>query len=334
MNRRGFLAASLAASAAPCFSAAQQAGKVHRVALLTQAEPVDAATGKRHRFWAAFFDELRRLGYDEASNLTVEWRSSAGDAKHRSELAGQIARLKPDAIFTPDFAMTLALKAAAVTIPTVAVVVYPVELGLAVSLARPGGNFTGFSIEASAGLMLKRIALLKEAFPTASRMAWLAASRSWENTTVLRTIREAAEVAAITIIPAGVDAPADEVAYRRAFAAISRDRADCLHVAANAENYVHRYLIAGFASETRLPAICGFRENAEAGALMAYAADLDDIFRRAGGYVDQILKGANPAEMPFQQPTKFELVINVRTAKALGLTVPESILLQADTIIE
>ena len=317
----------------PLAARVQQPGKVYRLAILFQSAPVDRVTGTRHRFWTAFFEELRRLGYSEGQNLALEWRSSEGDATHVRELARQVVALKPDTIFTPDFRMAGALKAATTTIPIVTITADPIGVGLAVSLARPGGNITGFSVDAGLAIAGKRIGLLKEAVPAASRMAWLVPRRAWVNS-IRGVIREAAQAAGITLIDSVVEAPAEEAEYRRLFTAMARDRVDSLLASAAAENLEHRRIIADLAAESRLPTIFPYRENVEAGGLMAYAIDLADMFRGAAGYIDRILKGDKPGELPFQQAAKFELVINLKTAKALGITIPESVLSRADEIIE
>jgi len=334
LRRREFIAFLGGAGVAwPLPTRAQHSGKVYRLAILVQAEPIDRATGTRHRFWTAYFEELRRLGYTEGRNLSVEWHPSAGDAKHVTELARHVAGRKPDAIFTPDQRMTGALKAAKTTIPIVAILSDPVSFGFATSLARPGGNITGFSVDAGPEIGRKRLAWLKEAVPTASRLAWLTPRRHWESR-FRDAVREAAEASGMTMVGAVLEEPVKETEYRRVFKAMARDRVDSLSVSPVLEHMVHRRLIAELAAELRLPAICAFRENAEAGGLMAYAVDLVHMFRGAAGYIDRILKGADPGALPIQQPSKFELVINLKTAKALGITLPESALSRADEVIE
>jgi putative tryptophan/tyrosine transport system substrate-binding protein len=334
MRRREFITFLAGAGVAwPRAARSQQPGKVYRLAILLQIASVDRVTGTRHRFWTAFFEELHRLGYYEGQNLAVEWRSSEGDATHVRDLARHVVALKPDMIFTPDFRMAGALKAATTSIPIVTISVDPVGVGLVASLARPGGNVTGFSVDAGLAIAGKRIGLLKEAVPAASRMAWLVPRRAWVNS-IRGALREAAQAAGITLIESVVEAPAEEAEYRRVFTAMARDRVDSLLASSASENLEHRRLIAQLAAESRLPTIFGYRENVEAGGLMAYAVDLADIFRGAAGYIDRILKGTNPGELPFQQAAKFELVINLRTAKALGITIPESVLSRADEIIE
>ena len=333
MRRRALVALLGATSVTwPPVARAQPAGKTHHLAILAPVELVDRATGKRERVWTAFFDELRRRGYDEGRNLMVAWRSSVGDAKHVAELAREVAALKPDVVFTPDLFMAGALKAATTTIPVVTVTFDPVGRGLAASLSRPGGNITGFSVEAGMEVVAKRIALLKEAVPGASRMAWLV-SRTLDSPAG-RQARDTVQIAGVTSTVVTLERPTDEAEYRRAFAAAARERLDALVIGARLESLAHRRLLASLAAEARLPTMYAFRENVEAGGLLSYGPDLDHLFRGSADYVDRILKGADPAEMPFQQPTQFELFINLRTAKALGLTIPLSLLAGADEVIE
>jgi putative ABC transport system substrate-binding protein len=334
MIRRAFLSSIGGSVLVPSLAVAHSPGKVWRLAIPTQAEPLDKVSGTRLRVWAVFFDELRRLGYHEGQNLAVAWYSSA-DAVRHSELAAQIVQSRPDLVFTPDTRIAAALKAASGTVPIVVITDDPIDRGFAASLARPGGNITGFSIStveiAQAAAM--RMTLLREAAPAASKVAWLISRRLWDDR-FRRQGEEAARAAGIAIVPAVLDPPVDEKEYRRVFAGLVRDGADCLTVGANLENLVYREIIAKLAAGARLPAIYGYRENVEAGGLMSFGVDLADLFRQSAGYIDRILKGANPAEMPFQQPAKFELVINRGTARALGVSFPESILARADEVIE
>jgi putative ABC transport system substrate-binding protein len=312
---------------------AQQAGKVYRLAILTQAEPIDQSTGKRDRAWTAFFDELRRLGNEEGRNLVVMVHSSEGDAQRAGEVARQIVELQPDVIFSPDVRMAGHLKVATPTIPVVAITLDPVGTGLAISLARPGSNVTGFTIDAGLEIFGKRFEILKQAVPTASRTGWLVPRRVIDFP-FSHAIRVAARSAGITLVDAVLEAPVDVAAYRRAFDAMARDGVDALWVGASLENLAHRRLIAELAVEAKLPGMFAYRENVEAGGLMSFGNDAADTFRRSAAYVDRILKGANPADLPFQQPTQFELVINLKTAKALGLEFPPALLAQADEVIE
>ena len=335
MRRREFIVLAGSAAAGWGLEArAQQPGRTYRLVIVNRSgQSTDLAETAGLRYWRAWRAELQRLGYVEGVNLVVERRETEGDTQRIDELARRIAELKPDAIFTPAQNMAHALKAAAITIPIVTLAVDPVESGLVDSLARPGGNITGLSLSAGAQIAAKRYALLKEVVPAMSRIAVLILREYWEGR-FGDVHRDAARQVGITAVGAPFDSAADEREFRRIFAAIARDRADSLYLTAQAELLVHRRLIADLAAEMKLPAIGVYREHAEAGGLMAYAVSLDDIFRRAAGYIDRILNGANPAEMPFQQPNEFELVINMKTARALDIQIPPALFARADEVIE
>ncbi len=335
MRRREFLAIACATALAPLATAAQAPGKVHRIAILAPTGPVAVITESGVPLFKTFFAELRRLGYVEGRNLVVERRSAEGDANRLPALGRELAALKPDVMVASTTPAIAALKAATTTIPIVALAGDPVGFGFAISLVRPGGNITGFTPDAGLEITGKRIELLKRAVPTISRMAYLAPrGRGTRDGRPGHAFLEAAKRLGITPVEAPVEHPTGEAAFRSAFAAMVAERVDSIYVMGAADNYTHRRLIAELADQARLPAIHYYREAVEAGGLMAYAFDIHDIFRRMAGYVDLIFKGASPAELPFQQPTKFELVINMKTAKALGLTVPPSMLGIADEVIE
>jgi putative ABC transport system substrate-binding protein len=334
MRRRDFIPAFGAAVAWPLALRAQQAGRISHVAVLAGGETaVDLSETSRLRQWRAWHDELRRLGYIEGRNLVIDKRSPEGDSRRIPELVRRIISAKPDVIFTPRQDATEAVRTATTTIPVVAIASEPVRLGYAASLARPGGNITGFAFDTGAEIFAKRLELLKEAVPGTSRVAQLALRHYWEGWNG-NEVRKAAQRVGIGVTGAPLDAPVSEQTYRRAFATLLRDRADAVAIWPQSENILHGRLIAELAIQARLPTLCVLRENADAGGLMAYSVDLPDMFRRAAGYIDLILKGANPATLPFQQPTKFQLIVNLRTAKALGLALSDSLLTRADEVIE
>jgi putative ABC transport system substrate-binding protein len=331
MKRRNIIA--LIGGAAATAARAQQPVKTYHLAILTHIDPVDRTTGTRERYWTGFFDELRRLGYEDGRNLSVTWHSSQVDADHAAELVRSIAERKPDVIFTPDARMAILIKTMAAAIPAVALTVDPVGSGVAASLSRPGGNVTGFSIDAGLELVGKRVELFREAVPTAKRIAWLTPRRTID-LPIGKEMRERVRIAEMTLVEAVLEAPIDAAAYRRAFEAITRDRVDSLWAATVGENLEHRRLIAELCTGAKLSSIFGWRENVEAGGLMSFGNNVGDTFRGSATYVDRVLKGAKPAELPFQQPIKFELIVNLKTAMALGLTIPPSILARADEVIE
>ena len=220
-------------------------------------------------------------------------------------------------------------KAAQFTVPIVTVNNNLVELRLANSLAHPGGNITGLTVSVGPEIEGKRIELLKETLPGATRVAYLGTNEDWEAPWG-QSVRAAAQVAGLTMVLAA-HTPTE---YTDAFTLLGRARVDALFVSPSPYQFINRRLIVEFARQSRLPDTHAHREAAALGALMSYGANIPDLFRRSAAYVDKILKGAKPADLPIEQPTKFELVINLRTAKALGLTVPPSLLIRADEVIE
>jgi len=226
-----------------------------------------------------------------------------------------------------------AFKAATTTIPIVGLTSDPVDYGLVASLAHPGGNFTGFSVNAGDEIFGKYLELLRQVAPEVSRVAYLLRRAAWEGRQG-RMMLEAAQRARLTLIGAPLSDPIQEPEYRRAFAMLVREGVQALVVSDNAENLAHHQLIVALAAHGRLPAIYPFRDFATAGGLMVYGFDVADLWLSVARYVDRILKGAKPADLPVEEPTKFELVINLKTAKALGLTIPQSLLLRADQVLE
>ena len=328
MDRRAFLGAMGAGLlAAPLAAEAQPAGKVWRVAIAYPVGPVEKISE------LVLLPELRRLGYVEGQNLVVDRRAGTGRREGYPDLAREIIALKPDVIFATSGRMAQAFQAITTAIPIVTITSEPVALGLAASLARPGRNITGFTVDPGTEVVGKRLELLKEAVPSATRVAFLASKQAWDGMWG-RVMREAADRMGATTIVATVSDPIGESEYRRAFAVMAKERAQALVVSDHAEGIVNRPLIVELAVQARLPAIYAYRVFVEAGGLMAYGFDDADVRRHVAAYIDRILKGARPAELPFQQPTKFELVINLKTAKALGLTIPQSLLLRADHVIQ
>ncbi len=328
MTRRVGLVVALALGilSAPLSSAAQQGGKVPRIGFLGGASPSAAAN-----LVDGFRQGLRDLGYVEGQNIAIEYRFAEGRLERLPDLAADLVRLRVDVIFAPNAAAALAAKNATTTIPIVmALPGDPVGLGLVASLGRPGGNITGMS-NVAVELGPKQLQLLKQAVPRVSRVAvlWNPANRSHG-----LSVREA-EVAARSL---GVQVQSLEARgpddFDNAFAAITRERAGALLVLGDALFLQHRTRIVGLVAKSRLPAMYGMREFVDAGGLMSYAANFADLFRRAATHVDKILKGAKPADLPVEQPTKFELVINLKAAKSLGISIPQSVLIRADQVIQ
>ncbi len=319
----------LALLAAPLAAEAQQAAKVFRIGILWIAFPEDPLP---HALTDAFQQGLREQGYVEGQNVAFEHRYAKGKPERFPELAADLVRLKVDIIVVHNVASTLAAKQATSTIPIVMTFVSdPVASGLVASLARPGGNITGLSSVVSPEIVGKQLQLLKEAVPKVSRVAVLG------NPTYPRTgayIREAqVAVPSLRVQLEIVDARGPDD-FDGAFATMTRKRAGAVLVLETPSFYPDRTELAHLAAKKRLPAMYAAREFVDAGGLMAYGPNLADSFRRAGTYAGRILKGAKPADLPVEQPTKFELVINLKTAKALGLTIPQSVLMRADEVIQ
>jgi len=279
----------------------------------------------------AFRQGLRDAGYAEGRDLVIEWRSANGDYNRVPELAADLVQRKVDVIVVDTTVATRAAKRATSIIPIVmATIADPVGTGLVASLAHPGGNVTGLSMMTT-DLSAKRLQLLKEAIPQLTRVAVL-----WNPDTPYhpKAIEEIKAVApSLSIKPSFVGAQTSED-FSAAFSAVRRARAQALYVIIDPYFFNRRTTLLSLASKARLPVIYGERNFVEAGALMSYGPNIGDLCRRSAGYVDKILKGAKPGDLPIEQPTKFELVVNLKTAKALGITIPESILLRADEVIQ
>ena len=329
MNRRAFLSALSGSLLAAPLAAEAQLGKVFRIGILSNVPLTDPEGA---RLWGAFIQGLRDLGYVEGQNITIEHRSSEGKFDRLPDLAAELVRLKVDVIVTPALQNALAAKQATRTIPIVmASSGDPVGAGLVASLARPGGNVTGLSV-LGFEIVGKQIELLKEIVPEVSRMAVLGNPTSQEVYPLwLGQVKVAARSLGVQLQTLEARGPDD---FERAFAAMTRERAGALFVLGDGMFLLHRTRIAELAAKHRLPAMYPVRGFVDAGGLMVYGPSPHDSFRRAATYVDKILKGAKPADLPVEQATKFELVINLKTAKALGLTIPQSVLVRADEIIQ
>ena len=315
--------------AAPVPSSGQQPAKVYRIGCLGGSAP---ATPEFERLWGPFREGLRERGYIEGQNFLIEYRWTGGQVERSLSLAAELVSLKVDLIVAAGNPRALAAKQATSAIPIVMVYVLdPVKAGLVASLARPGGNVTGVTMDAGLEIVGKHLQLLKEAVPTVSRVAVLSNPVHLVSAAILRETQAAAKALGVTPQFYEVRDPTE---LDGTFAAMTKARADALLVLPHPFIYVHARRIAALAAQSRLPAMYAFRETVEAGGLMAYAVNVPDMFRRAATYVDKILKGAKPADLPVERPTKFELVINLKTAKALGLTIPQSVLIRADEVIQ
>jgi putative ABC transport system substrate-binding protein len=313
--------------AAPLAAEAQQAGKVPRVAYLS-ASSAASATGVVE----AFRQGLRELGYVEGRNILIEYRWADGRFERLPALAADLARLGVDVIVASNTPAALAARNATGTIPIILVTSGdPVGSGLVASLARPGGNVTGLSLMSTLAISGKQLELLKEAFPRVSHVAVLANPANPPTAGLLTETELAARPLGLRLRVVQVRELKE---FDDAFAMMKNERVPALLVLADPLVNDNRARIVAFAATNRLPAIYPYRTFVDAGGLMSYGVDPSDLSRRAATYVDRILKGAKPAELPIEQPTKFELIINLKTAKALGLTIPPSLLLRADQVIK
>jgi len=332
MNRRTAglaLLSLLAFGATPRAVEAQQAGKVFRIGILTNALP---GAPQVSRDWEAFRKVLAENGWIEGRNIVTEYRWVEGRIERFPLLAAELVSLKPDLIVAVTGPAARAARQATTTIPIVMVYAFdPVGDGLVASLARPGGNITGLMFVVGPEIVGKQLELLKEVLPKVSRVAVLFNPDTAAAPIFVRETQAAAQALAMKLQLLEVRNPGE---LEGAFAAMTKEGAGALLVLPLPFNFAHTRRIVDLAAESRLPAVYPFRESAEVGGLLAYATNAPDMYRRAATYVDKILKGAKPGDLPVEQPTKFELVINLRTAKALGLIIPQSLLLRADEVIE
>jgi len=324
MDRRAFLAiAATGLGTAPFAAHGQRESNVPRIGYLTP------GTGANEDL---FWTELRRLGYEEGRNIAVEYRSAHGDLDKLPAFAAELVRLKVDIIVAVVTRASLAAKQATATIPIVIVAVSdPVASGLVSNLARPGGNVTG-TCGVGADVVAKQLELVRTLLPNAVRVTalWNPSNRTFQQQ-LLSEAMSAAPKLRLQLQLVEARAPDD---FDRAFVAISKSRPDALLILADPMFGSNAKRIADLALEHHLPAVSMIRTFAEAGVVATYGQSFADSYRRAATYVDRILKGAKPGDLPVEQPTKIELVINLKTAKALGLTVPQSLLLRADEVIQ
>jgi len=306
---------------------AQQPKKVPRIGFLSPQSPSDP---RIQRFREAFRQGLRELGWVEGQNIAIEYRWAEGRTERLADLASELVSLRVDVIVA---ATTLAIspaKQATGTIPIVmAVAADPVATGFVASIARPGGNITGLSMMAS-DLVGKQMQLIKELLPKISRVALLWNPANPANAPQLPQAQDEARALRVRLQLLETRGLSE---IDGAFAAMTRERAGAVIVLVDAMLVDHRKIIADLAAKSRLPAVYGLTDHAEAGGLIAYGTNVADLYRRAATYVDKILKGTKPADLPVEQPTKFEFVINLKAAKQIGLTIPQSVLYRADKVI-
>jgi putative ABC transport system substrate-binding protein len=326
MKRRDFMARlGGAAIAWPLAARAQRAGKVPTIGFLGPSTPSVSS-----HWAAAFVQRLHELGWIEGRTIAIEYGWAEGRTERAAEIAAEFVRRKVDVIVTSGTSTVLAAKQATSVIPIVfAATGDPVGTGLVTSLARPGGNVTGLSNQIP-DLVGKRLELLREVVPGLGRLALLANVGNPLVILEIDQIQTAARTIALEVIPLEIRRGEDIVPAFEAF----KDRAEALYVVIDPLTNTHRGRINTLALAERLPTMHAIREGVEAGGLMSYGPNIPDLFRRAGDYVDKILRGAKPGDIPVEQPTKFDLVINLTTAKVLGLTVPDKLIARADEVIE
>jgi putative ABC transport system substrate-binding protein len=333
MSRRAFLGVVCGAIAWPLAAAAQQSPKKKRLAIFIPSElSTDWHEHSENKYSRAFFAELRRLGQVEGQNLTVEnygrERNTGPEA-----LATEIVRSDPDVVLVAGPGAPIFKKLTS-RIPIVVITADPIKAGIAESLAHPGGNFTGVSIDAGPSIHGKRIALLREMFPAISKLGLLALRIQYNGLSTGSAIPAAAEAAGLPTAVSLLEIGAKEKDWRAAVESLCRDGANAVMVVDSPETFQNSSLIARLLADANLPSIFGVVESVEAGGLMAYSFDLIELYKRAANNIDAILRGAKPGDIPFYQATKFELSINLKTAKQLGLSVPPALAASADKVIE
>jgi putative ABC transport system substrate-binding protein len=306
---------------------AQQARNVYRIGYLSA-----SSRTSNPRVLEAFRQGLRELGWIEGQNIIIEYRWAEGRFDRLSGLAAELVQLKVDVIVAAPTPAALAAKNASGTIPIVGMsLTDPVGVGLIASLARPGANVTGVSYSVGADIFQKHLQLLTEVAPRARRVAVLSNPASPARPRTVRNLKDAARPLGLQLRLLDARGPGD---FDAAFAGMSQERVEALLVVTDPAFLPHRARLVDLAMRNRLPSVFTQREDAEAGGLMSYGPRLADLHRRGATYVDKILKGAKPADLPVEEPTNYELVINIKTAKAIGLTIPESMLQRADQVIE
>jgi len=331
MKRRDLLAGLLPVAVAP-LARAQQPGKIYRIAMVHPSNPpsVMSETGGVS-FWQAMFQELRRLGYEEGRNLKVERYSAEGKEEVFPQLAKQVVATQPDLIFAPGgYEVRFYAEAAAGRVPIICFTNDPVAVGISTSLSRPSANVTGV-VGDLGPITAKRFQMLLEVRPDAHHVALLLPRRYWQDGGWVQRMYEQQGVRFTCLC---VPSPVQEPEFRQAFANLDHDKPDFINVAPASEWSMYRELIVDLVNETRIPAIYPYRPFVELGGLMSYGWDYGELFRQAARQMGEVLRGQPVSEVPFYSPTKWELTINLRTAKQIGLEIPLSVLTRADLVIE
>jgi putative tryptophan/tyrosine transport system substrate-binding protein len=332
MERRTFITL-LGATAWPFAASAQQPRKQHRLAFVHSGIPADKLTAAAGPFWVRrFFDTLDRLGHSEGGNLVVERYSAEGHSDRFDALTAEVVSRKPDVIVSNLNPLIKTFLAATATIPIVGITSDPVASGLIASLARPGGNLTGVSVEAGTEIIAKRLQILKEAIPSAARVAYLL-SNSRPDGVDGDSYHEAARRLGIVLTESFLS-QVDEAQLRRSFAEMAEQRTDAMLLDGSGSFLAFRALLVELAAKSRIPVVYPYRDYVEQGGLMAFAPDLGELAERMASDVHQIFEGAKAADIPFYLPSKFQLLINLKTAKTIGLEMPATLVARADEVIE
>ena len=332
MKRRELIAGALSI-AATTRGSAQPAAKARRLAIfsLTESSSLMVERGE-NRYYRTLLNELRRLGHVVGENLVVERYGRESNTAGAAALVAEVVSSQPDVIYVVGFGTSL-FKRETATIPIVGLTGDPVAQGLIQSLARPGGNITGVSVDTGPSIQGKRIALLREVFPPLTKLAYLTLRPQWDAIQGA-AVMAASEMIGVSVVSLLLDLPTSEAGYRAAIARAASQGANAIMVGDSPDALANRALIVDLIEQTRLPAMHPFFELVEIGGLMAYSFDLVELNKRAAAGIDAILRGANPGEIPFYQASKFELSINLRTAAMLGIAVPTTLLASADKVVE
>jgi putative ABC transport system substrate-binding protein len=330
IDRRGFIVGGVAALAGPLVADAQQAGKLPRVGIVLASAPLATMMGPEPQqvVMRGFIHGLRALGYVEGQNIIIERRSSEGVPERQQDLIRGLVQIPVDVIVVPTNGMAVLARNITSTVPVVALLSDPVEAGIVQSLPRPGGNITGLTL-AGGVPRGKRLEIAREILPKKSRIAYLGRAEYWQAPEG-RELWDAAEALGLTLFLAEVQMPMLDQALER----LERSRPDGILVSGDPVFFVHVKKIADCAARLRVPDFHVFAHAVEAGGFASYGHDAYDMFRRAAGFVDRILKGGSPRDMPIEQIERYALVLNLKTAKALGLPIPPALLLRADRVIE
>jgi putative tryptophan/tyrosine transport system substrate-binding protein len=331
MRRREFIGLVGGAAAWPLVASAQQTRKPLRLAFVHSGIPAEKLTKAAGPFWVRwFFETLQSLGYSEGSNLLVERYSAEGRSDRFAALAAQVVGRNPDIIVSNLNPLVKAFLAATSTIPIVGITSDPITTGLIASLARPGGNLTGVTVEAGQDIIAKRLQLLKETIPSATRVSYLLSNGRPE---YKASYQEAVRRLDIVLTERFVSQVNDEQ-LRRCFAEMAEQRTDAMLLDGSGSFLAFRALLIELAARARIPVVYPFRDFVEEGGLIAFAPDLGELAERMASDVQQIFEGANPANIPFYQPSKYQLLINLKAAKAIGIEVPVALVARADEVIE